>query len=98
MYSPICCWRVTGRLSQDQANVTIGNVMRLLTNRLHAVPHSDALAVSLKYSLSAYDARFLALALSVDQRLVTEDRKLRDAAPMLTQSIEDALQSSARQV
>jgi predicted nucleic acid-binding protein len=47
-----------------------------LAERLHRVPHSDALAIANQYGVSAYDARFLALAQSMDPKLVTEDAKL----------------------
>jgi predicted nucleic acid-binding protein len=43
---------------------------------------------------SAYDARFLALAEAIGLPVVTEDKKLRDAAPNLTQSLADALAGS----
>ncbi len=42
-------------------------------------------------SVSAYDARFLVVAQTFGGRLVTEDTKLRRAAPGLTQSLEQAL-------
>jgi predicted nucleic acid-binding protein len=44
-----------------------------------------------QYRVTAYDARFLALAQQLDRRLVTEDAKLRAAAPKLTQSLVEAL-------
>ena len=40
------------------------------------------------------DARFLAAAMHLNTKLVTEDKKLRDAAPNLTQSLADALAGS----
>jgi predicted nucleic acid-binding protein len=42
------------------------------------------------FAISAHDARFLVVAQSLGALLVTEDRKLRRAAPALTQSLEDA--------
>jgi predicted nucleic acid-binding protein len=41
--------------------------------------------------VSVYDARFLATAQSLGGKLVTEDAKLRAAAPALTQSLGEAL-------
>jgi predicted nucleic acid-binding protein len=44
--------------------------------------------------VTAYDARFLALAHRLGIRLVTQDAKLRSAAPALTQSLAEALARS----
>jgi predicted nucleic acid-binding protein len=44
--------------------------------------------------VTAYDARFLALAHRLGTRLVTEDAKLRSAAPALTLSLAEALAQS----
>jgi len=57
------------------------------------LPASVALRFARGYSVSAYDARFLAAAETLRARLVTEDTKLRAAAPALTQSIADAVSS-----
>ena len=57
------------------------------------MPHDAALALATRHGVTAYDARFLALAERVGLRLVTEDSKLRAAAPALTQSLADALAS-----
>ena len=61
--------------------------MRGLVN----VPHARALGVAADLSISAYDARFIAAAQILGTRLVTEDAKLRAAAPALTLSLADAL-------
>ncbi len=63
----------------------------LLTGKLAHVPHAPALATAAQYRVSAYDARFLTLAQQLGSRLVTEDVKLRAAAPALTQSLLEAL-------
>ncbi|MEY2510841.1 MAG: hypothetical protein QOE26_1604 [Verrucomicrobiota bacterium] len=55
------------------------------------VSHQAALEAALDYRVTAYDARFLALARQVGARLITEDAKLRAAAPTLTQSLAEAL-------
>ena len=46
---------------------------------------------ALAHGVSAYDARFLVAARELGVKLVTEDEKLRRAAPELTQSLEEAL-------
>jgi predicted nucleic acid-binding protein len=63
----------------------------LLQGRLTSIPHDSVLALAVQHGVTAYDARFLALAHQLDSRLVTEDAKLRAAAPKLTQSLAEAL-------
>jgi len=63
----------------------------LLEGKLGRVPHAAAVIIAAGYRVSAYDARFLALAQQLGRRLVTEDAKLRRAAPALTQSMAEAL-------
>src|SRR5881398_370957 len=62
-----------------------------LQPHLFRVSHQAALDAALRYRTTAYDARFLALAQQLGQRLVTEDTKLRVAAPRLTQSLAEVL-------
>ena len=65
-----------------------------LQPNLFRVSHQAALNAALRYGTTAYDARFLALADQLGSRLVTEDAKLRAAAPALTQSLSEALASA----
>jgi len=62
-----------------------------LQPHLFRVSHQAALDAALRYGTTACDARFLALAQQLSMRLVTEDLKLRAAAPALTQSLAEAL-------
>ena len=62
-----------------------------LQPNLFRVSHQAALDAALRYGTTAYDARFLAMAQQLDSPLVTEDAKLRAAAPKLTQSLAEAL-------
>ncbi len=62
-----------------------------LQPHLFRVSHQAALDAALDYRVTAYDARFLALANQLGHRLVTEDTRLRAAAPALTQSLAEAL-------
>ena len=55
------------------------------------VSHQAALEAALDYRVTAYDARFLALADQLGSRLVTENARLRAAAPALTQSLAEVL-------
>ncbi len=63
----------------------------LFDGKLGRIPHASVLAVAARHRVSAYDARFLALADQLGSRLVTEDARLRVAAPALTQSLAEAL-------
>jgi predicted nucleic acid-binding protein len=64
---------------------------RRFTAGLLFAPHAAAMRVALNRGISAYDARFLVTADELDVKLVTEDAKLRRAAPELTQSLDEAL-------
>jgi predicted nucleic acid-binding protein len=80
----------TSALSRGQAHgllVEAEKRMRVLVN----LPHIHALRVAEQFAVSAYDARFLGAAQSLGARLVTEDARLRTAAPALTMSLADAL-------
>jgi predicted nucleic acid-binding protein len=62
-----------------------------LQPHLFRVSHQAALDAALQYGTTAYDGRFLALAQRLRLRLVTEDARLRAAAPALTQSLAEAV-------
>jgi predicted nucleic acid-binding protein len=64
---------------------------RLVQPHLLTVSHSETLELADQYRVSAYDGRFLAITRHLNRPLVTEDEKLRRAAPELTQSITQAL-------
>lgn len=55
------------------------------------VGHVDALCMAIKHKVTAYDVCFLLGAERLGVRLITEDLKLRHAAPRLTNSLSDAL-------
>jgi predicted nucleic acid-binding protein len=57
----------------------------------HEVDLVNTLQIACDLDLSAYDARFIALARSLGQKLVTEDARLRKACPHDTLSIKEAL-------
>ena len=62
-----------------------------LQPQLFRVSHQAAMEAALDYRVTAYDARFLALADQLGIRLITEDTRLRAAAPALTQSLAEVL-------
>jgi predicted nucleic acid-binding protein len=85
--SSIATKRMTLALAQD----FLAKTSALFDGNLARVPHPLVLAIAARHHVSAYDARFLALADQLGRRLVTEDTRLRTAAPALTQSLAEAL-------
>src|SRR5271170_6128697 len=60
---------------------------------LVTVPHARAFEAAAEYGISAYDGRFIAVAMQSRQRLVTEDSRLLAAVPRWTVSLADALRA-----
>lgn len=81
-----------GKLSKTQAEHLLHEA-EIRVRGLIRLPHLTALRTAQRFRVSAYDARFLATAENLGSRLVTEDAKLRTAAPALTQSLPEALAS-----
>ena len=79
------------RMTLSLAGNFLARAVALFDGKLARIPHASVLAVAARHRVSAYDARFLALADQLGRRLVTEDAKLRAAAPALTQSLAEAL-------
>src|ERR1700681_3694813 len=77
-------------LTRNQAHALLVEAEKRLTG-LVSLPHARALRVAEQFGVSAYDARFLGTAQSFKTRLVTEDARLRKAAPALTISLSHAL-------
>ena len=82
-------------LPLSKAQDVFAQALQKMGNSLHEMPHLEVLALCATYKVTAYDARFLLLAQKLGLKLITEDKKLRTAAPKLTQSIEEALDSAA---
>lgn len=78
-------------ISAAVAHDCLARAEAFLRPELFPVTHDAALEVALRYKVTAYDARFLALAEQLGGRLVTEDARLRAAAPAFTQSLAEAL-------
>jgi len=79
------------RMNLVRAQRFLADATSLLHGKLALIPHDLVLSLAVRYPVTAYDARFLALAQQLDKRLITEDAKLRAAAPKLTQSLAEAL-------
>lgn len=78
-------------ITAAQALALMNEADAQMRSRLIVVRYVEALRAALKYKVSAYDARFLVCANDLGARLVTEDVKLREAAPRLTQSLQEVL-------
>jgi len=84
----------TKRMSNKLAEDILSEAITLLDGKLVRIPHPSVLPIAVRYRVTAYDARFLALAFRLGSRLVTQDAKLCSAAPALTQSLAEALARS----
>jgi predicted nucleic acid-binding protein len=81
-----------GALTRGQSQALLTEAEKRLRG-LVMLPHARALRLADQFSVSAYDARFLGAAQALGAKLVTEDARLRVAAPALTMSLADALGS-----
>lgn len=85
----------TKALSRDQGLKLLAGAEELVPV-LTSVLHARALEAATQFGISAYDARFVALAIQMKVKLVTEDAKLRAAVPSWTVSLADAELGSSR--
>jgi predicted nucleic acid-binding protein len=76
-------------LSRDQGSKLLAGAEKLVPV-LTSVRNARALEVATQFGISAYDARFVALAIQMKVKLVTEDAKLRAAVPSWTVSLASA--------
>jgi predicted nucleic acid-binding protein len=76
-------------LSRDQGLKLLAGAEKLVPV-LTSVRNARALEVATQFGISAYDARFVALAIQMKVKLVTEDAKLRAAVPSWTVSLAGA--------
>ena len=79
-----------GSLERGAAEGLLASAEQILSGSLN-LPHARALGIAAEFGVSAYDARFLGAARGLGTKLVTEDAKLRRAAPGLTRSLSQAL-------
>jgi predicted nucleic acid-binding protein len=80
----------TRKLDGDAAAGLLGSAQSTLTGIVN-LPHARSLALAAEFGVSAYDARFLAVARQLGAKLVTEDARLLRAAPALTQTLVQSL-------
>lgn len=86
----LATYQRTGALSSSAAEDMLLTAERIVTGLIN-LPHSRALKCAIEFGVSGYDARFLGVARNLGAKLVTEDAKLRAAAPALTHSLAQAL-------
>ena len=87
----LATYEKTGLLSLETALDCLSQAEEWLAPHWLSVEHGSALETAVRYRITAYDARFLLLARNLGLKLITEDKKLRAAAPALTQSLDEAL-------
>jgi predicted nucleic acid-binding protein len=106
LYERDADWRSEGFVMVEFSNVLATCVrikalaaeqaMKLLQDALVLLPvltdvtHAQALETATQFGISAYDARFIALAKQMRVKLVTEDTKLQAAVPSWTVSLAGA--------
>jgi predicted nucleic acid-binding protein len=90
----LATYEKAGHLTLRQALDCLGEAETLLAPNFISAPHPEVLELAIRHRVSAYGARFLAVAKILGQKLVTEDKKLRASAPRLTQSLAEALAAS----
>lgn len=84
----------SGQLEADDAIVVLGKSQTLFPPRnTHSVDLGNTLRIACGENITAYDARFIALARSFSMKLVSEDARLRSACPADTLSLAEALSS-----
>ena len=80
----------TKAITREQAVKLLAGAAAIVP-ALIGVQHERVLEAAIQFGISAYDARFIALAMQMKVKLVTEDVKLRSAVPTWTNSISGAL-------
>lgn len=83
-----------GILKLDQCRELLRSATAFMGAAGIAVDVELALDVAVRHRITGYDAQYVALAQTLDVILVTEDRKLREAAPGIALSLSEYLASS----
>jgi len=77
-----------GVLTLAQCRKLLDHAERFIEVAQSEVEMAAALAIAAKYSITGYDAQYVALAQSLNVPLLTEDRKLRGAVPGIAFSMQ----------
>lgn len=81
----------SGLLTLDQCQELLRRARAFMQVAQSELDLSQALHVAAQLRLTGYDAQYLVLAQTLDVPLITEDRKLRNAAPGLALSMNEFL-------
>jgi len=79
------------RMSMNDATAVLTQAHGVVEPGLHGADPYESLTMAAQFRVSAYDARYLVVARDLGVKLVTEDAKLRGAAPKLTRSLAEAV-------
>jgi predicted nucleic acid-binding protein len=80
----------THALTVEEGLALLARAQSLMPS-LASASHAHALETAAQLRICAYDGRFICVAKELGTRLITEDAKLRTAAPQWTRSIDEAL-------
>jgi predicted nucleic acid-binding protein len=75
-------------LDADEAHVAWANAVSIFRGREVEPEASDVLSTAIRHGISAYDAQFVVVARGLGAKLVTADRRLRNACPDVAVAIE----------
>ncbi len=74
-----------------EAEAILAEAHHIMSPGLRNVSNRDVLNAAMHFGVTGYDARFLVVARALGEPLITEDTKLRRAAPDLTCTLVEAL-------
>ncbi|MDD5266680.1 MAG: type II toxin-antitoxin system VapC family toxin [Methylococcales bacterium] len=81
-----------GLLTLEQCRELLKSANRFISVAQCEVDMEASLSVAAKYGITGYDAQYVALALNLAVPLITEDRKLRQAAPEVAISMQEFIE------
>ncbi|MDD5633485.1 MAG: type II toxin-antitoxin system VapC family toxin [Methylococcales bacterium] len=81
-----------GLLTLEQCRELLKSANHFISVAQCEVDMEASLSVAAKYGITGYDAQYVALALNLAVPLITEDRKLRQAAPEVAISMQEFIE------
>ena len=82
-----------GLLTREECERALSKALAAIRPTEQPIAPHAALRTAIDFGITSYDAEYLALAIGLGVRCVTEDRRLRDAARDHTWSMEEFLAS-----
>jgi predicted nucleic acid-binding protein len=77
-----------GVLTLEQCQELLNHANRFIAQAQCEVNFATSLDIAAKYGISGYDAQYVELAASLSVPLISEDQKLRQAAPEMVMSMQ----------